>query len=476
MQVIPDPALVVLIGPSGAGKSTWAAQHYREQEVVSSDRLRGIVGSGDHDLDASTEAFALLDQIVEARVRRRLTTVVDTLGFDDERRRRQLDLAKELGLPAVAVVFNESAEVCRKRNRERARPVPAAVLTGQFRRLRQIDLSNEGWDLVVAPEPSRVSTVAQPTPEAPAGELVRGGFYLHLSRFPKDQPLGPWLADVAGVAEQVGFRGLSLMDHLIQIPQVGREWEPLPEAYTALSFLAGVTSGLELGALVTAVRLRNPALLAKMVATLDVVSGGRVFCGIGAGWFDEELVAYGFEPGNDRFIRLEESIQILRRMWSPGKASFEGQTLTVREAVAYPKPVHPIRIIVGGNGRRTRAIALRHADGLNLVGVNNLEQQLENLKSELALAGRQEGFSISVLDTPLIGADREVVAGMVERWRGNRPAATFARTHRAGTVADHVESYRRLIAAGCDSFFVAPVGLSEPDQLAPWGSLIEEFS
>jgi len=91
---LPDPALVVLVGPSGSGKSAWAAEHYRPDEVVSSDRLRAVVGSGEHDLDASADAFALLDQIVAARLRRGLTAVVDTLGLDQTRRRGYLELAR----------------------------------------------------------------------------------------------------------------------------------------------------------------------------------------------------------------------------------------------------------------------------------------------------------------------------------------------------------------------------------------------
>ena len=89
---LPDPALVVLVGPAGSGKSVWAAERYRADEVVSSDRLRALVGSGEHDLEASTDAFALLDQIVAARLRRGLTAVVDTLGLDSARRRGYLEL------------------------------------------------------------------------------------------------------------------------------------------------------------------------------------------------------------------------------------------------------------------------------------------------------------------------------------------------------------------------------------------------
>src|SRR5215467_7585093 len=116
---VPDPALVVLVGASGAGKSHWAGERYLAREIVSSDRLRAVVGSGEHDLDASVDAFALLDQIVAARARRRLTTVVDTLGLDPARRRAQLDLAREAGLPGVAVLFGTDPAVCRRRNSER---------------------------------------------------------------------------------------------------------------------------------------------------------------------------------------------------------------------------------------------------------------------------------------------------------------------------------------------------------------------
>ncbi|MFY9887703.1 MAG: ATP-binding protein, partial [Streptosporangiaceae bacterium] len=114
---IPDPAVVVLVGASGSGKSAWAAEHYLPREIVSSDQLRSIVGSGEHDLDASADAFALLDQIVTARAGRRLTTVIDTLGLDPARRLSYLALARRAGLPAVAVLFDTGAAVCRQRNR-----------------------------------------------------------------------------------------------------------------------------------------------------------------------------------------------------------------------------------------------------------------------------------------------------------------------------------------------------------------------
>src|SRR6478735_4495446 len=150
MPELPDPALVVLVGASGSGKSTWASSRYRAAEVVSSDALREVVGSGPADLDASVDSFDLLDRIVAARAGRRLTVVVDTLGLDPARRVAYLAVARSAGLPAVAVVLDTPALVCRARNTQRDRPVPAAVLTTQLRRMRTVadELETEGWDLV----------------------------------------------------------------------------------------------------------------------------------------------------------------------------------------------------------------------------------------------------------------------------------------------------------------------------------------
>ena len=157
---LPDPAVVVLVGPSGSGKSTWAAAHYRREEVVSSDTLRGIVGSGPHDLDATADAFDLLERVVAARTGLGLTTVVDTLGTDDGRRRDWLARAREVGLPAVAVVLDTADAECRRRNATRDRPVPASALVGQLERHRVLVplLADEGWDVVhvVTPESGRV--------------------------------------------------------------------------------------------------------------------------------------------------------------------------------------------------------------------------------------------------------------------------------------------------------------------------------
>ena len=226
---IPDPALVVLVGPAGSGKSAWAAGRYAPREVVSSDQLRAVVGSGEHDLDASDDAFALLDQIVAARAGRGLTTVIDTLGLDQARRRGYLELARRHGLPRVVVLFQTDPAECRRRNRARERAVPAAALDAQLRRMRDAvaDVAGEGWDLVLSAETAQPEPAHSPGARIAASEQrqrpVRLGFVLQLSRFGWDgHPGGPagWLAAVARNAAEAGLHGIALMDHLIQIPTI----------------------------------------------------------------------------------------------------------------------------------------------------------------------------------------------------------------------------------------------------------------
>ena len=166
---LPTPALVVLVGASGSGKSTWALSRYRAAEVVSSDALREVVGSGPADLDASADSFDLLDRIVAARAGRRLTVVVDTLGLDPAQRAAYLAVARSARPAAVAVILDTPAPVCRARNTKRDRPVPAAVLAGQLRRVRGVggELETEGWDLVHVVTDTAVPAAAPPQLSVP---------------------------------------------------------------------------------------------------------------------------------------------------------------------------------------------------------------------------------------------------------------------------------------------------------------------
>ena len=483
LEPIPDPALVVLVGPSASGKTTWANENFRPEEIISSDRLRAIVGSGEHDLDASADAFSILDQMVAARMRRRLLTVVDTLGFDDERRLRHLAQAREQGLPAILVVFDLPAEAARDRNRHRIRPVPAAVLNAQLRRFRQIRsrLPGEGWiirtaDQVVAVNVDTKIGANASTPSQDRSQTLR--IFLHLARFNGAGDVRDHLLSMSEAAEDAGFFGISLMDHLTQIPQVGRAWEDFPEAYSSLAFLAGRTTRVRLGALVTNVGLRNPALLAKMMATIDVLSNGRTFCGLGAGWYDAELVAFGyeFESAGSRLDRLEDALRILPLMWGPGKATHRGERHSVADAASYPRPKGSLPIIVGGHGKRTIELAGKYADGLNLVGATDLDRCTQLFRQSAEEAGRDpDALEVSVLDTPLLGLDRADVAALVEANRGRTDANGFRARHNAGTAGDHIDRLGRLGASGVNAVYVSPVGLNTPDDVAAWKPVIDAF-
>jgi alkanesulfonate monooxygenase SsuD/methylene tetrahydromethanopterin reductase-like flavin-dependent oxidoreductase (luciferase family)/predicted kinase len=476
---IPDPALVVLVGPSGSGKSVWAAEHYGPHEVVSSDRLRAVVGSGEHDLEASDDAFALLDQIVAARLRHGLTVVVDTLGLDPARRQGYLTLARNSRMPAVVVLLDTDPAECRRRNRARDQPVPATVLDGQLRRMRAAvaEIGDEGWDLVTAAAQAQPEASHTPGARKAASEQrqrpVQMSLILQLSRFGWDEdPAGPahWLAAVARGAAEAGLQGIALMDHLIQIPQVGRAWEPIPEPWVTLGMLAGLEPGLRLGTLVTPVTFRAPGILAKTVATLDALSGGRAFCGIGAGWWEREHAGFGlpFPPAVARLDQLEAAIETLRALWQPGTKEYRGERVWLPETTCYPRPVSRIPVIVGGSGeKRTLAIAARLGDGCNVPSdLETLDRKLAIFREHCVAAGRDPAQAeVTVLDVPVIGRDREDAGSIVERLRGRTPAAAFAERHHAGTADDHIGRYRLLAERGVRTVFVSLPDLAGPEDV-----------
>jgi F420-dependent oxidoreductase-like protein len=199
---------------------------------------------------------------------------------------------------------------------------------------------------------------------------------LHLPNFnypdvPSDQVFDK-LVEIALTAERSGFSSISLMDHLHQIPGVGPQTNWMFEGSTMLAALAARTSTLTLGTLVGGVTYRNPALLAKVTTTLDIISGGRAWFGIGAAWFEDEHRAYGFDfpPLKERFERLEEALQIARAMFTQETATFAGKYYRVQEALNNPKPLRgDIPIVIGGSGeRKTLRMVAQYADGCNVFG------------------------------------------------------------------------------------------------------------
>lgn len=468
---VPDPALVLLVGAACSGKSTWAAAHFRDAEVVSSDALRAVVGSGTADLDASSDAFRLLDLIVEGRARRGLTVVIDTLGLDLARRTAWAELARRFGLASVAVVLDTPAAVCRDRNASRDRPVPAGVLATQLRRMREVvaELEGEGWDVrvVSADDPPAVAAPAG-SPASPPGNGPR--VMLQVGRFPWGEDPLDWLRSIAVAAAEAGFAGLALMDHLIQIPQVGRAWEAIPEPWVTLGALAALGTDLELGTLCTPATFRAPGIIAKAAATLDVLSGGRAFCGLGAGWWAREHAAYGlrFPVAPQRLDGLAVAAETLRALWKPGTKAYDGERVALPETTCYPRPVGPLPLIVGGGGeRRTLRIAARWGDACNVrADLDTVRHKTAVLRRHCDEVGRpHDEVDVTVLDVAVVGSSRDDTWARVERLRGRVRAADFAARHHAGEVAAHLERHARLFDAGVHTVFLAMPDLDGPDDV-----------
>jgi alkanesulfonate monooxygenase SsuD/methylene tetrahydromethanopterin reductase-like flavin-dependent oxidoreductase (luciferase family)/predicted kinase len=484
--LLPAPCLVVLAGPPAAGKSTWAATHFPASATVSSDALRGVVGAGADDIAASADAFALLEEIVDRRVARGLTTVIDTTGMDAGRRARWRTLAREHGMACVAVAVDATANVCRARNRARPHPVPAAALTAQLRAWPAVraELASEGFDQVLAAEPVRVVpesfTRSGAAEQRQRDEPVGLRFALHLSTFPGGAPtLAPRLREIAAAAEDAGFDAIYTMDHFRQIPQVGRAWDDFLESFTTLSWLAACTSRVRLGALVAGVTYRNVGLLAKIVATLDVLSGGRAVCGLGLGWFAAEHRAYGwpFPPVGERYALLEDALAALPVLWGPGGKPFQGLALDLPDTSGYPRPLQErVPIVLGGGGeRRTLALAARYADSANVLGdLATVSRKAAVLREHCVASGRT--VALSHLTTALVAGNATELDALIARHRprGADPARWAATVH-AGTVTDQVGRFRELAEAGVAEIAVRLVDLADGEAVARMAPVIAAF-
>lgn len=208
--------------------------------------------------------------------------------------------------------------------------------------------------------------------------------------------IGPRLAEIGQAADEAGFYSLWVMDHYFQIRGVGQPEEPMLEGYSALNYLAGFTKHAKLGTMVTGVVYRYPGVLVKTATTLDVLSGGRAYFGIGAAWFEREALGLGvpFPPIKERFERLEEALQIATQMWSGEVAPYKGKHFHLAETLTSPQPLskpHP-PILVGGSGeRKTLRIVAQYADACNLfarVGVDTLRHKLNVLRKHCENIGR----------------------------------------------------------------------------------------
>ncbi len=476
---LPTDALVVLAGPSGSGKSTWAAEQFRPGQVVSSDELRSVVGTHTQDLRASADAFDILDRIVDARLARGLLTVIDTLGMDAERIERWLAMAAAADRPAQLVRFDETPATCRKRNAARAGGVPSKVLTAQLKK----------WEDVADDIASRFGVVHPPGPVHIVGRSLLAArphdsattlrFGLLVSRFESDNA-AVRMGEIAAEAEAAGFDHVWVMDHFVQIPQVGREWDPMLESTTALGWLAARTETIGVGALVNGITHRNLGVLGHALATLDVLSGGRARCGLGVGWFAREHRSIGLElpPVGERYELLEDALEYLPVLWGPGAPAYEGRRFSTPEAIGYPRPVQDrIPILVGGSGpKRTLRLAAAHADACNLFGEpDQVRALVDTLHRHCDDLGRDPSeVEVTQLSNVLAGSNRADLDARLATLTTTTAEDAIDRTN-AGTHEAHIDRFGRLGDAGVQTVIVSLADVASTDSVASFAPIIEAF-
>jgi F420-dependent oxidoreductase-like protein len=268
------------------------------------------------------------------------------------------------------------------------------------------------------------------------------------------------LADIAATAEASGFDSLFVMDHLHQIPGVGPPEQRMLEGNTILAALAARTERLQLGLMVGSVTYRNPALHAKITTTLDVISGGRAIHALGAGWYEEEHRAYGFEfpPLKERFEHLEDALRIARAMFTQESATVEGRHHRVDDVMNNPRPLRgDIPILVGGSGeRKTLRLVAQYADGCNIFGdAERARHLMEVLDAHCADVGRDPAeITRTRLGTLAIGRTHEEAERELASWpdRANLDPERRQMVMTLGDPDEVGEQIRALVDAGLEGF------------------------
>lgn len=271
----------------------------------------------------------------------------------------------------------------------------------------------------------------------------------------------------ANAAEASGYDSVWVMDHFYQLPPMGGPSQPMLDAYTLLGAIAARTSQVKLGTLVTGVTYRNPAHLAKIVTTLDVISAGRAILGIGAAWYDVEHEGLGFDfpSAGERLDRLEEALQICRGMFAGESPTFEGTYYRTHEAQNIPPPVQPggPPILVGGGGeKRTLRLVAQYADMCNVFGdAPTIAHKVEVLREHCKAVGRDPSeITVSRLATLVLTENEQETQATKDFLRqvtGEEPSGS-----NVGTADELVSQVEELAAAGVDYFiFNMPTGTAE---------------
>jgi F420-dependent oxidoreductase-like protein len=304
------------------------------------------------------------------------------------------------------------------------------------------------------------------------------GFHMPNYTYPgvSDDRLFDRIAESVKAAEKAGFDMVTVMDHFYQIRGVGPETDPMLEAYATLAALATQTSRVKLGTLVTGVTYRNPALLAKTVSTLDVISKGRAIMGIGAAWNESEHIGYGFEfpPIKERMDRLDEALTIIKKLFTEERSTFQGKYYRIKEALNVPRPIQQggPKILIGGGGeKKTLKLLARHGDighwfGGNLDGLKRKKQIFEQ---HCEAEGRDPSTVLLTvgLNFVLVENERDGHAIMEKLLPERRAMASIE------TVDQAAETIGQYMDAGFGGFTFGNVTLRTPEAIELAGGLIK---
>jgi F420-dependent oxidoreductase-like protein len=305
------------------------------------------------------------------------------------------------------------------------------------------------------------------------------GFHMPNYTFPgvPDDELFDRVVEQATAAEAAGFDLVTVMDHFYQIRGVGPETNAMLEAYTTLAGIAARTSRVKLGTLVTGVTYRNPALLAKEVTTLDVISKGRAVLGIGAAWNEDEHVGYGIEfpPIARRMDRLDEAVQIARLMFTEERPSFEGKFYRIERALNVPRPIQKggPKILIGGGGeKRTLRILAKYGDIGHWFGgpLDDLKRKKEVFELHCSEVGRNPSDVLLTLGVGIVLTQTDQQAKAIME---ALPAERRAMVRVVSSVDEAAEYLRPYLDAGFGGFTFNNPTLPTPEAIAHAGELIK---
>lgn len=290
------------------------------------------------------------------------------------------------------------------------------------------------------------------------GVFFPQGWKMELSSIADPQEKWQHAVDIAVMAEDLGYDSLWWYDHVHNVPVPAHE--AVFECWTTVAAISQRTSRIQLGQMVGCNGYRNPALLAKMTATVDVISGGRLFWGIGAGWYESEFTGYGygFPPPKDRIGMLREAVEIVKAMWTQPDVSYSGKHYELQGAQCDPKPVqdpHPPILIGGGGEQLTLRVVARHATHSNFGGKpDEWAHKAEVLKGHCAAVGRDyDEITKTWSPEVFIRETEDEVAAAGSRSFWGEPVDSWTAGNLVGTPEQVAEKLRTYVDLGCRGFY-----------------------